>query len=143
MRVSSDLTGCADGFQPLFRTSPFLDTAGPFFHRPDEDGFIIALRVQDKHTNASGTLHGGLIATLADISLGYVTALSQTPPLRLITTSLGVDFVGTARKGDWVESRVRIVKPGKRLAFANAMITAAGAPLASVRAVFSVLDGVV
>lgn len=131
------------GFKPLFRSSPFLDANGPFFHRPLDRGFIVGLRVQARHTNAKGSLHGGLIATLADVSMGYVTGLSQTPALRMVTTSLSVDYVGAAQVGDWVEAAVTVVKAGARLAFANALITAreAGAarPVASARAVFLVL----
>jgi uncharacterized protein (TIGR00369 family) len=132
-----------EGFRPLFRSSPFLDANGPFFHRPLEQGFLVGLRVMARHTNAKGSLHGGLIATLADVSMGYVTGLSQTPALRMVTSSLAVDYVGTARVGDWVESAVTVVKAGGRLAFVNALITAreAGAarPVASARAVFLVL----
>lgn len=140
--LTADQTGCAQGFQPLFRTSPFLDACGPFCYKPTENGFVIALRVDDKHTNASGTIHGGLVATLADISTGYVTSASKTPPLRMITTSLCVDYVGTARKGDWVEAHVNIVKAGRRLAFANTTIRVGTNPVASARAIFLVLaDG--
>jgi acyl-coenzyme A thioesterase PaaI-like protein len=61
----------------------------------------------------------------------------------MVTSSLAVDYVGTALVGDWVESAVTVVKAGGRLAFVNALITAreAGAarPVASARAVFLVL----
>ena len=33
------------GFEPLFRTSPFLETIGPLFYRKDGDGFVVGLRV--------------------------------------------------------------------------------------------------
>lgn len=130
---------CPPDFMPLFRTSPFLDATGPYFYKPLASGFAIGLRVLDKHTNASGTVHGGLVATLADVSMGYVTAASKTPALRMITTSLGVDFTGTAKVNDWIESEVSVVKAGSRMAFANAQITACGAPVAHARAVFLVM----
>ena len=127
------------GYEPLFRTSPFLDATGPWFYRKLAEGFVVGLRVDTRHTNASGTAHGGLIATLADIALGYVTASSQQPPLRMTTTSLGLDYVGAAKPGDWLEAQVTIIKVGGRLAFANALITADGAPVASTRATFLVV----
>ncbi|MBA3771423.1 MAG: PaaI family thioesterase [Ramlibacter sp.] len=137
--LDTDAGAPPPGFEPLFRTSPFLDATGPFFYKPLEQGFTVGLRVLERHTNASGSLHGGLVATLADVSLGYVTATSQTPALRMLTTSLGIDFVGTAKIGDWVESHVSIVKVGSRLAFANTMITSNDAPIASARVVFIVV----
>ena len=138
MPALDDPGPCPPGFKPLFRTSPFLDASGPFFYKPEESGFIVGLRVLDKHTNASGTVHGGLVATLADVSMGYVAAASKTPALRMITASLGIDFVGTAQVGEWVESHVDVVKAGSRLAFANARIAVDGACVASARAVFLV-----
>ncbi|TCW85423.1 esterase [Burkholderia sp. SRS-46] len=140
MTSRPDEAGGAEGFQPLFRTSPFLDATGPYFYKPMDNGFVVGLRVHDKHTNASGTVHGGLVATLADVSIGYVTSMSKTPPLRMITTSLTIDYVGTAQKGDWVEAHVSIVKTGRRLAFANAVIKVGATPVASAAAVFLVLE---
>ncbi len=38
------------GFEPLFRTSPFLETVGPLFYRKKPNGgFIIGLRILPKH----------------------------------------------------------------------------------------------
>ena len=57
------------GFAPLFRTSPFLETVGPLFYRKDAAlGLVIGLRVAEKHANARGIAHGGLLLTLADIA---------------------------------------------------------------------------
>src|ERR1044072_8942479 len=81
------------GFEPLFRTSPFLETIGPLFYRKDGDGFVIGLRVAPKHANARGGAHGGLLMTLLDIALGYRAAMSETPPAPLITASLKREFI--------------------------------------------------
>jgi acyl-coenzyme A thioesterase 13 len=106
-------------FERLFRTSPFLDTLGPFFYRRTEQGFVIGLQVADKHANARGSAHGGLLLTLADIALGYTAAASEDPPLALTTVNISADFVGHARVGDWLEAQVDIQKIGRRLVFAN------------------------
>ncbi|MFC7411097.1 MULTISPECIES: PaaI family thioesterase [Hydrogenophaga] len=133
-------TGCPPGFKPLFRTSPFLDATGPYFYKPEERGFVVGLRVETRHTNNTGTVHGGLLATMADVSLGYVTAMSQQPPVRMLTTSLGLDYVGTANVGDWLEAHVSVVKVGSRLAFANLLIVANAAPIVTARATFLVTE---
>ena len=71
------------GFEPLFRTSPFLDTVGPLFYRKEPDGgFVVGLRVLPKHANTRGNAHGGLLLTLIDVALGYRAAFSQDPPRR-------------------------------------------------------------
>lgn len=130
---------CPPGFKPLFRTSPFLDATGPYFYKPLEEGFIVGLRVEAKHANTSGTVHGGLLATLADVSLGYMTAMSQQPPIRMTTTNLGLDYVGAANVGDWLEAHVSVIKVGSRLAFANVLIVANCVPIVTARATFLVI----
>lgn len=111
------------GFELLFRSSPFLDLLGPFYYRENDDGFIVGIRVQEKHANARGLAHGGLFMTLADIALGYSAAFSKDPPLKLVTTSLATDFAGSAKVGDWLEATVDVHKTGSRLVFANSYIS--------------------
>jgi acyl-coenzyme A thioesterase PaaI-like protein len=126
------------GFEPLFRTSPFLDTVGPLFYRKDAEGrLVIGLRIAEKHANARGIAHGGLLLTLADIALGYHTAHAMDPPTGLITASLSADFAGAARIGDWVEAYVDIQKVGGRLAFANSFLTIEGERIVRASAVFA------
>jgi acyl-coenzyme A thioesterase 13 len=126
------------GFEPLFRTSPFLETTGPFFYRKEPDGrFVIGLRILAKHANARGGAHGGLLMTLLDIALGYSAGLSQNPPAKLTTASLAADFVGAPKVGDWVEAHVDVQKVGGRLAFANAFLVVDGERVVRGSAVFA------
>ena len=125
------------GFEPLFRTSPFLDLLGPVFYRRSEKTFIVGLRVAEHHTNARGTAHGGLLLTLADVALGYVPAFSADPPLSLTTANLSADFAGHAKVGDWLEAHVDIQKIGSRLVFANAYLLVGAERIARVSAVFA------
>jgi acyl-coenzyme A thioesterase 13 len=126
------------GFEPLFRSSPFLETAGPFFYRKEPDGsFVVAVRILPKHANARGSAHGGLLLTLLDVALGYRAAFSQEPPAALTTATMSADFVGSAKVGDWVEAHVDVQKVGSRLAFANAFLVVNGERLVRANAVFS------
>jgi acyl-coenzyme A thioesterase 13 len=126
------------GFEPLFRTSPFLEMVGPLFYRRDpERGLVIGLRIAEKHANARGVAHGGLLVTLADIALGYQTAFGQDPPAGLTTANLTADFAGAAKIGDWVEAHVDVQKLGTRLAFANAFLVVDGERIVRASAVFT------
>ena len=82
-------------FRPLFRTSPALDLVGPLYCR--------------------GTVHGGILATLADVALGYAMAFASDPPRSLVTANLTLDFAGTAKMGEWLEAHVDVQKQGSRL----------------------------
>jgi uncharacterized protein (TIGR00369 family) len=99
---------------------------------------VLGLRVEAKHCNRRGTLHGGILATLADVALGYTIAFSTQPPTGLITANLSLDFAGTAKIGDWLETRVDVQKKGGRLAFANCYISAGEQRIVRASAVFVV-----
>jgi acyl-coenzyme A thioesterase PaaI-like protein len=130
------------GFEPLsnLRTSPFLDHVGPFFFQWQEKRLVLGLRIVDKHANARGTAHGGLLLTMADVGLGYHMAMSQDPPVRATTISMSADFVGSAGIGDWLEAHVEMNQLGARLAFANAYLTVRDKRVARVSAVFLRVD---
>ncbi len=124
-------------FRSLFRTSPVLDLIGPLYCRGEGVDLVVGLRVGAKHCNARGTVHGGILATLADVALGYTIAFSSTPPASL-ATNLTLDFAGTAKIGDWLEAHVDVQKRGSRLSFANCYITVNGQRIARASAVFLV-----
>lgn len=125
-------------FAPLFRTSPVLDLIGPIYSRGSGKDLVLGLRVETKHCNARGTIHGGILATLADVALGYTMAFATDPPTALVTANLTLDFAGSAKIGDWVETRVDIQKQGARLAFANCFLTVDNERIVRASAVFLV-----
>jgi len=128
-----------EGFQPDDRPSPFLDLIGPVAWKRETNGdYVIGLRIETRHCNTRGTAHGGLLNTLADITLGRVAAMSQDPPLPLVTASLNMDFLGAARIGDWLEVHVEMQQVGRSLAFANAYLSVGERLVARASAVFHV-----
>jgi len=131
-------------FRPLFRRSPVLELIGPLYCRGEGDDLVVGLRVEAKHCNARGTAHGGILATLADVALGYTMAFSSTPPASLVTANLTLDFAGTAKIGDWLQAHVDVQKKGSRLSFANCYLTVNEQRIVRASAVFLVagqLDG--
>jgi len=127
-----------ENFKPLFRTSPVLELIGPFYCKGEGAELVLGLRAEAKHCNARGTVHGGMLATFADVALGYAVAYSSTPPGELVTANLNLDFAGSAKIGDWLESCVDIQKRGSRLSFANCYIVAGGQRIVRASAVFLV-----
>ena len=128
-----------DGFVPISRTSPFTDLIGPIYQKTDESGLIIGLVAEEKHCNARGMVHGGVLGTLADIAMGYSAAFSTQPPTRIVTTSQTVDYVGSAEKGDWIEVHTDVQKVGRSIAFANCYFHVDSRRIARASAVFSVI----
>jgi len=125
------------GFVPLGRLSPYIVAMGPFYWKEEGKARILGLRADEKHINTRGFVHGGVLCSLADITLGYNIAYSADPPLPVVTANLNVDFAGTARLGDWLECRADVQRVGGRLAFANAYIWRGGDRIARASAVFA------
>ncbi|MBI3636855.1 MAG: PaaI family thioesterase [Candidatus Rokubacteria bacterium] len=132
------MSAVPDCFQPLFRTSPVLELIGPLYSRGQGADLVIGLRLAEKHCNARGAVHGGILATLADVALGYTMAFASTPPAGLITANLSLDFAGTAKIGDWLQTRVDVQRQGSRLAFANCYISVGDERIVRASAVFLV-----
>ncbi len=127
-----------DGFEPLFRSSPFLDLLGPIYNRRIGSELVIGFRALDKHCNARGLVHGGVLSSVADIALGYSAALASGKQVPLITANLSIDYAGAARKGDWIEITTDVQKVGRKMAFANCYLSVQSKRIARASAVFSV-----
>jgi len=131
-------TDAAEGYTALFRSSPFLDRSGPFYSKGKGQSLCIGLRVLDHHLNARGLAHGGVLLTMADIALGYAMATAANPPISAVTSHLSADFAGSAKLGDWVESRADIQKIGRTLAFANIYLLVGDTRIVRASGVFAV-----
>ena len=90
-----------EDFSPFPRSSPFLDLIGPLCWNGNAETPRFGFRVDERHANARGFAHGGVLTTIADLTLGYTVMMSAEPPPRGITVNLTTDFAGSARIGDW------------------------------------------
>ena len=127
-----------EGFQLFTETSPFLDRVGPFYLSQTGPVPVFGLRILEYHCNRRGFVHGGLIMSLADITLGKTGSWSRDPPLSLMTASVTVDFLGTAKPGDWIEARTDFHQVGRQLALGNCYIRTLDHRIARASGVFNV-----
>ena len=58
----------------------------------------------------------------------------------MVTANLSVDFAGSAKVGDWVETSLDIQKAGSRMAFANVYFSVGNQRIARASGVFLVLS---
>ena len=119
------------------KLSPFNTLVGPLYERRDGETVSIGLQLEEKHTHSRGKCHGGVLATLADLALGYAMLAKTGDRGGFVTAHLAVDYAGACRAGDWVESQVEIQRVGSRLAFANCYLVANGARIARASAIFA------
>jgi uncharacterized protein (TIGR00369 family) len=127
------------GFEPHFRKSPFTDPWEPLYSRKTEKAVMIGLRLAEPHTNSRGLIHGGLIASLADNAMGYSCAQAMGWTASLLTVSLAVDYIGTARIGQWLAVECDVIKTGSTICFAQSLIMADDTAIARANGTFRVL----
>ncbi len=98
--------------------------AGPFYRLPD-DGAVrrFAFIALEKHMNAAGTVHGGLLMTFADIAMSRTSRLASGAQ-SCSTVSLSCDFAGAGRLGDLIEIRVHVTRQTRTLVFLSSQMTA-------------------
>jgi uncharacterized protein (TIGR00369 family) len=133
------MTDIPEGFAPHFRKSGLTDPWEPLYSRTTADAVILGLVAAEPHANSRGFVHGGLIAALADNAMGLSCGRHLKNAAGLVTVGMSIDYLASARLGQWLEFTTNFVKAGKSLAFAQMMITADGAPVARANATFSVL----
>jgi acyl-coenzyme A thioesterase 13 len=125
------------GFRPIERASPFIDLIGPLYERRRDATVSLGLRIEGKHANRRGICHGGVLATLADVALGYSMGVTTGGKSSLVTASLTIDYAGSAKVGDWVEARVEVQRVGSRLGFANCYLLAGEQRIVRASAIFA------
>ena len=128
-----------EGFAPHYRRSPLTNAWEPLFSRKADGVVAIGFCAREPHANSRGFVHGGMISALADNAMGLSCAEALEGRPSLVTVSLALDFLGTARLGQWVEVRPRLARLGSTLCFAEALVTADGEPCAKAHATFRVM----
>lgn len=124
------------GFSPHFKTSGLTAPWEPLYSRRTQEAVQIGLRAAPAHANSRGFVHGGLISALADNAMGLSCGVALEAGANLVTVSLCVDFIATARLGQWLEIRPVVLKAGRTLSFCTASVHADGALCARANATF-------
>ena len=128
-----------EGFAPHFKRSPVTDPWEPLFSRRGEKSVQLGVWLREAHCNSRGLLHGGVIAALADNAMGLSCVASQQAARSALTVSLNVDYLATAKIGQWLLIDPRVVKTGSTLGFVDALIAADGETIARATATFRML----
>ena len=124
------------GFVPYSRPSRYLHLIGPVFEA-DGDPAVVGLRVDERHSNARGFTHAGVLVALADTLMGHTAQRAGPPATRLVTVSLTTDFPAIAHLGQWVTGTAAVQRIGRTLAFTNCQFTADGHLVLTASGVFA------
>lgn len=105
-----------EGFAPIDLVDPFEIFVGPVFEQGAVGAKTFAIRVDGRHVNRRGILHGGMLLTLADLTHGQaVWDLTDKSPC--VTLNMQSHFVRPAAEGDIVTITPQLVRRTRGLVF--------------------------
>jgi uncharacterized protein (TIGR00369 family) len=102
-------------------SSPFHTWAGMEVVEAAPGQVSVEMRVEERHVNLQGFVHGGMLAILADTACGLSIRSAMEPGRLHVTADLDIHFLAPASPGR-VLGRGTAVKVGRSLAFAEASI---------------------
>jgi acyl-coenzyme A thioesterase PaaI-like protein len=119
-------------------TTGFLNLVGPLWHRVVNEEHEYALIAQDKHHNRRGLVQGGMLMTFADRTCGMTARFVSGRPT-LATVQMDTHFVDSAKIGEILLSKPRVVRNTRSLIFMTTEVTANGRCIAMANGVFKIL----
>ncbi|MDF2231388.1 PaaI family thioesterase [Albimonas sp. CAU 1670] len=117
------------GWKILPRDTFEWNHCGPFYSRRLPDGTIeCAFKVDKRHLNGLGVVHGGVLMTFADHALFHFAQEDLRDAAGAVTATFNSEFLGAANEGDVVEARGEVTRAGGSLVFVRGILTANGKP---------------
>ncbi|MEM5431410.1 PaaI family thioesterase [Cupriavidus oxalaticus] len=133
----TDGAAVPEGFVPLRQLGGYMANFGQLYL--DRARRTLAVRIDESHLNNLGIPHGGMLATLADTAIGMMMSLETGREKSAVTVNLSLDYLDSARLGDWVEARVEFDKLGSRLRYGTCRLVSGERCLLRATAIFAVL----
>ena len=118
--------------------SAFHSWAGIDLVRAEPGEVEVALRAEDHHVNLLGTVHGGMLATVADTAMGLAMRTRAEPGSTYVTAQLDLHYLVPGRPGRIVGIG-RAVKSGRQTGYGEADVLEGGRLLARASATFIVV----
>jgi uncharacterized protein (TIGR00369 family) len=126
------------GFGPIGQEETFLGHVGGIEWSHDEERITTRLIVDPHHANPNGTVHGGVLLTLLDFTLGAEVehSLGAGQQGHPITIQLSSSLIGAATVGETVVGTAIVTARTKTMSFVEGRIVCGDRVLATASAVF-------
>jgi acyl-coenzyme A thioesterase PaaI-like protein len=122
----------------MVETTGFLHLIGPLWQRVVNSEHEYALVAQDKHHNRRGLVQGGLLMTFADRTCGMTARFVSGRPT-LATVQMDTHFIDSAKIGEILLSKPRVVRSTRSLIFTTTEVTVESRCIAMASGVFKIL----
>lgn len=95
------------GFHPIAQTSGFAEANGPWFEKIEGSRLIRGFLPGPQHANGHGIVHGGMLATFLDSTMG--STVLHVLGRRAVTIRLSLEYLMPGRIGDWLQAEAEVV----------------------------------
>ena len=126
-------------FEVMPPFGPLHQALGPIYVRSNGNMTVVGMHVEERHHNKGPMLHGGMMAFFVDTAFTYASFATSDKPRPAVTTSLTIDFAGSAKAGDWIEAHVDVMRRGRRVVFLNCFVYRDNERIARGSATFQVI----
>lgn len=110
-------------FEKLDIRSQFAAFNGPLYARRKPVG--LGFFSEQQHSNINGVVHGGMLATLADIGLFFI-ASDGDDVMNGATLALNLNFIAPAKIGLFIYAEGQIIRAGHSIIFAEGKVMGEG-----------------
>lgn len=126
------------GFTETKLIDPFEIYVGPMFDAGEMGARRFAFRIDERHVNMRGILHGGMLMTFADMTLGQAV-WDLTGNAACVTLNMQTQFLKPAKAGDLVEVQPELVRRTRALLFMRGDYKVDGEPIFTAASVWKLL----
>lgn len=127
-------TGVPKGFAALPEPKGHIGVVGPLYMRherrdaahPEHDLVQLGFRVEPRHCNPAGILHGGMMATFADMLLPLSAhRLTRAASGHFLpTVSLQIDYLAPGPLGAWIRGEAQVLRSTRSMLFMQGLVWA-------------------
>lgn len=133
----------AAGWKQRTGQGPFTREVGPIWVKRENEatgatGSAYGLLAEERHTNSRGVVHGGMLMTFADHTLGWMV-WDVVERAACATVSLNNQFIAAVKPGDFVEMRGHIVRKTRSLVFIQGTATVGGNTVLTSEGIWKIL----
>ena len=109
--------------EQYLKHNAFADLLGLTFSLKEPGSVIYRLTVEPKHLATPGFLHGGVITTLLDATMGAGAMSLVADEWKVVSTmEMQVNFLQPGRVGQLVEAQSEVIRKGKGVIFMKATL---------------------
>ncbi len=114
--------------------SGLMSTLGPFLSRREAGGWAYGLRIDERHLNQAGIVHGGTLTALMDQALSAI-AWQEAGKVACVTVQLNMSFLQAAHSEQTLVARGTVTHTAGSMLFMEGSLHADETLVATAQAV--------